>query len=141
MERSGLMSRQMQWFVLDRAANDRWNPEGKRHGSLLHHLCELQEAYARQPLRHIWGRGADCLDALWLAAQCDVDLLVLEGWPLPGTDRHMERLCQRSLFAVICPTVVLLQTGARFSPLPNARTYIVESTAQLRGITEALSLA
>lgn len=141
LENSSLQNRQAQWYVLDRTANDRWNPEGERHRSMLRHICDLQEAYARQPLRHIWGSGAGCLDALWLAAQCDVDLLVLDGWPPSGTDRYMERLCLRSLFSVICPTIVLLQPGARFSPLPNAKTYIVESPVQLREITEKLAFA
>lgn len=115
------------WLTIDGPAKSA--PLGR--ASLRERLNALQQTYAERLPQWILGRREGCLDALWLAAQYDVGLLVLQEWPASFGDRLFRRVCERRLFAVVCDVIVLPERGARLPQLPNARVRVVSDAEQL----------
>lgn len=138
MDRTRLNSSQAQWHVLSGAEAAEEVGVDRRPVGLLRRVSGLQASHVTHPSGFVWGSGRGCLDALWLAEQYDVQMLVLEGWPASGLDRRMERACRRNLFAVVCPVAILAEPGVRVPALPNARTYVAGDEAGLYEIVEEL---
>lgn len=84
-------------------------------------LEELQREYGRG-FDCVWGKGAGNWEALWLAEQYDVRMLVLEDMN-PRQSHLLRRRALHGLYAVVCP--VILSGGMRLS-LPNAAVYCGE---------------
>ena len=113
----------MEWIVLPERA-----PIIGR--SMYAHLRALQSRWLEGRTGCLWGIGVGCLDAIWLASMYDAQLLCLQGWRGMDAEPRMGRLCERSLFSVICPVLFIEPQTETLPAFANACVYRAESKAE-----------
>jgi len=116
----------IEWFVCN----------GQGHRSFRHAIDVLQNEYRGKGSPYVWGKAEGCWEALWLAEQYDVRVLVLEACSCVG-GRAMRRISYRNTFAVVCPVIIC--DGFENCPeLPNTQVYHAENAGQIQDVLRSL---
>lgn len=98
----------------------------------------LQSEYGRAGNGYVWGKGRGCWEALWLAEQYNVRMLILEACSLQIPEKALRRPAMRNLFAVVCPVLICDGQACDIPDLPNATVYRIDHAERLPEAIQAL---